>query len=347
MKKSTLLFGMFLLLAGCTSVAQPGEVANRGNGFSVLSWNVENMFDVEDDTLTRDEEFTPDGIRDWDSYRYYLKARMIWKTILSVAPSHPPEIIALCEIENEKVLRDIFIRSPFGNFNYRIIHHDSPDPRGIDVALVYDPSCFEVVDTAFIQPSLSGSHPTRDILYAALRHGTDTLHVFVNHWPSKYGGPGYTEPFRKEAAATLRRLADSVEQNHPGAYIICCGDFNDTPESVSIMQFMQETGIADTLIHCRFRHLIPEGKRAEGTIRFQGNWQKIDHYFVSEPFFNHNPVFRTDCSLVKICDPDFLVEPDEKYGGIKPFRTFEGMRYNGGVSDHLPVMLFVEAGKGP
>ena len=341
MKESFPLILLLVFLGSCHSNGQNVPAGSQGEGFTVFSWNLENCFDTVNDSLTLDDEFTPEGLRNWDRYRYYLKIRSAWKTILSAGGDRPPGIIALAEIENEKVLRDLFVRSPFGTFGYRIVHRDSPDPRGIDVALLYDPAFFELVDTAFIQPFLPGSHPTRDILYAVLRHDQDTLHLFVNHWPSKYGGTGYTEPFRKETAETLRHLTDSIFQNVADPYIICTGDFNDTPESVSISLLTEYHSEQDDAPGRSLVRLIPHDASVNGTIRFQGQWQVIDHFFLSTAFFNDQCSLCADSLSEVIYAPGFLLEPDEKYGGVKPFRTFDGMHYNGGVSDHLPVMLWV------
>ncbi len=332
---------MAVAIPACSLLCQKNTTSTEAKGFTILSWNLENLFDIYDDTLTVDEEFTPDGLRNWNNYRYYLKIRAVWKTILSVDEERPPAIIAVCEIENEKVLRDLFTNSPFGRFGYQIVHHDSPDPRGIDVALLYDPTFFELTDTSWYQPvtNLSEPHPSRDILYAVLRNGKDSLHIFVNHWPSKYGGAGYTEPLRKAAAATLHRLTDSVCAKHENAYILCMGDFNDTPESASIHS-MSVDGPARTLdsgsglVRLKMSH-----EKVDGTIRYQGQWQTIDHFFISGNFYSLASPFRVDSASAEIYAPDFLLEPDESYGGFKPFRTYTGMRYNGGVSDHLPVIL--------
>ncbi|HYW93984.1 MAG TPA: endonuclease/exonuclease/phosphatase family protein [Bacteroidales bacterium] len=341
MKKTRFLFLLLIAVPGCRSAGQPDGNVEQRSSFTIFSWNVENLFDTQNDSLTNDDEFTPDGLRSWDRYRYYLKTRAIWKTILSLDADGPPEIITLCEIENEKVLQDIFKKSPFGKYGYQIVHRDSPDPRGIDVALLYDTSVFTLVDTAFIQPlfDMTGSHPTRDILYARLTAANDTLHIFVNHWPSKYGGAGFTEPFRRRAAETLRNLTDSILSASPDSYVICVGDFNDIPESTAIQMLVSGTGPRGTKGHSPLVRLPLQKTNTEGTIRFQGQWQTIDYFFLSEAFFEGHGFFAVDSSGARIYSPGFLLEPDETYGGHKPFRTFTGMRYNGGVSDHLPVML--------
>ncbi len=237
MKTRVIFLVLLASISLCHSCGQQ-PIAGDGKSFTLFSWNVENLFDTVDDSLTLDDDFTPGGLMHWDRYRYYLKIRAVWKTILSTADGRPPSLIALCEVENGTVLKDLLVHSPFGKYEYRIVHRESPDQRGIDVALAWDPAVFELCDSAFFQPLIPAHHPTRDILYAKLRHGSDTLHVFVNHWPSKYGGTGYTGPYRKAAGATLRRLIDSVAAFNERASIICTGDFNDVPGSGSLEAFL-------------------------------------------------------------------------------------------------------------
>ena len=344
MKKVVIFLFLVILFYSCDMTGQSSSTAEDAAGFSVLFWNLENLFDTLDDSLTDDEEFTPQGMRNWDNYRYFLKTRSVWKTILAAGGRRPPEIIAVCEVENRKVLEDLFVRSPFGKYGYRIVHRDSPDPRGIDCALIFDSALFKLTSVSYIQPKLAdeGGHPTRDIVYAVLLSGKDSLHLFINHWPSKYGGTGFTEPYRKKAAEKLRNMVDSLFLYCDDPYVICTGDFNDTPESVSISGILLADPEDNREQEKKLIRIPPVMERVEGTIRYQGQWQCIDHFFASQKFFQTGPGFFIRDSLVRIYSPEFLLEEDDAYGGVKPYRTWIGIRYNGGVSDHLPILMQVE-----
>ena len=320
------------------------------SGFTVLFWNLENLFDIYDDSLTVDEEFTPFGERHWNTVKYQKKVNQIWKIILSTGDV-PPAVIAVCEVENLRVLEDVFQNSAFGEFGYRIVHQDSPDRRGIDVALIYDPKRIDLLSFSLIRVDLSlvGGDVTRDILRTKLKIGQDSCEIFVNHWPSKYGGTGITEGFRQFAAQTLRHAVDSVYAIDTSAYIICTGDFNDIPQSNSISGvllnkkngYKNENEILNKVSLRLKRAEVMHGFK-EGTIKFQGRWEMVDHFFLSENFFNNSGRLFVKDNSMQIFTSDFLLKKDEKYGGMKPYRTWQGFSYLGGISDHLPIMLRVK-----
>jgi Endonuclease/Exonuclease/phosphatase family len=297
---------------------------------SIMFWNLENLFDIYDDSTTLDEEFLPESIRHWNSYRYYAKINMIWKVILSAGYNNPPDLLTFAEVENGKVLNDLILYSPFGFFGYKIIHANSPDLRGIDVALAYNPDKINIDSSLYIKNELSnlGGGPTRDILYCKCRINKEVFHLFVNHWPSKYGGQAYTEAFRMNSARLLKVLTDSLI----GQKIICTGDFNDTPDSRCIQSLIKDE--KSNLILLR-----PLSPGTEGTIKYQGLWQYIDHFLVSPELLYKNNNLYSKLNLTYVYSPSFLLEKDLVYGGIKPFRTWSGFQYNRGVSDHLPIIL--------
>lgn len=266
---------------------------------TVMFWNVENYFDPFDDPLKNDDDFTPEGVKHWTWRRFERKRDGIAKTIISTADGFGalPVIVGLAEVENKMVLRQLVDKSPLEGFGYGFIHRESPDRRGIDVALLYRKAAFKVfkVDSLRVK-----SFPTRDILYVkGMLASGDTLHAIVVHLPSKLGGEKASGGRRDEALAVLDSCLDSIRTVRPEAKIIVMGDFNDGPESWK-----------------------------EGTIKFQGVWEAIDRFMV----YNLNvseAVYR----------PYFLLEEDKTYMGMKPRRTFIGPRYNGGLSDHLPIVL--------
>lgn len=310
-------------------LSKPLLCAGGGEGLVIFFWNVENLFHPENDSLTNDEEFTPGGARYWGFSRYYSKLNRTWKTIIAAGNPKPPDIIAVAEIENLRVMKDLLMYSPPGKYDYQIIHRESPDMRGIDVALFYDPAVLNLFLEEFIKVDLepSGGSPTRDILHAGFILGSDSLHIFVNHWPSKYGGAGYSDPFRMIAAKILSIEVNHISASFPGHKIICTGDFNDVIESESIKFFLNETPM---------KHVPSSGEFPDGSLKFQGKWETIDHFFVSD-----NLLEKMEKVSSHFFAPEFLFEKDEVYGGMKPFRTWEGFRYREGFSDHVPVLLEV------
>ena len=282
---------------------------------SVLFWNVENFFDYRNDsTSVSDREFSSLGERHWTKKRFYTKCNAFAKAILWIASTEGglPDVIGLAEVENAFVLRRAVGATALRKAGYKIVHYDSPDPRGIDVALLYRAQAVELVSLKVIRVD---SMRTRDILHARLwaRDGPETDY-FVCHLPSKYGGE--TESLRKRARA-VNRLLEAVDS--VTGPIVIMGDFNDTPDSPVFEEISR-----------RFRPLAkPLAAKGLGTIRFEGKWDFIDHFYVSHGF---------EAEMKPIQVP-FLMTPDRTHGGLKPLRTYSGPRYTAGVSDHLPVLL--------
>ena len=289
-----------------------------GTGVSsvLFFWNLENFFDPFDDPATLDDEFTARGERHWTWKRFGHKANGIAKTILAASEyGAPPDICAFAEVENRFVLRRLRDSTPLEKLDYEIIHRDSPDPRGIDVALLYRKSRFKPLRVEALK--VSDEFASRDILYVKGVLGADTVHIFVNHWPSKRGGAAVSGPKRAAAAARLSASCDSIRSASPWQRIIALGDFNDTPENISLP------------LH---NLAAPLAARGEGTIKYRGNREMIDQCFVSDS---------SGCTM-HIFKPLFLVEPDPAFTGDKPRRTYVGPRHNGGLSDHLPIILKIE-----
>ena len=285
-----------------------------------MFWNVENYFDTYDNPGTSDEEFTPTGDNRWSWKRFEKKRDDIAKTLLLAADEYGelPGIIGLAEIENSFVLQQLLEETPLARAGYKYIHKDSPDSRGIDVALLYREEKFKPLHTKYIEASF----PTRDVLYTkGVADGKDTLHIMVNHWPSKRGNESSSGKKREYVSLMVSRTVDSILRSSPDANILLMGDFNDTPDSGPLQNLGQLTNLAQ------------KAKGAEGTYKYQHDWSIIDQILVSE-----NMVARTG-KRMDIFAPESLFTEDAAYMGIKPKRTYSGPRYLGGVSDHLPVLL--------
>ena len=320
----------------------------RGSkGFRIVFYNLENFYDTVNDPLKQDEEFTPEGAKGWDSYRFRKKLNNTYKTLIATGGWVPPEIIGMCEIENRYVLDKIFSGTPIKTYHYQVIHHDSPDERGVDVALVYRPDrftpyCCKPVRVCFPGDSAGA---TRDILYVkGTLSGKDTLHLFVNHWPSRYGGYMASMINRSAAAAVLRRQVDSLFAGDKLANIVIMGDFNDEPADESILHILQAHGDTSNLQPGILYNLMPYSKSQShpGTIKFRDQWFTFDQFIVSGSVLLGLYGIKLSSTAAGIFFPSFLLEKDDAFFGFKPYRTFTGPSYKGGFSDHLPVYLDLE-----
>ena len=291
---------------------------------TLVELNCENLFDCYHDALKQDTEWLPASVRKWTPDRYWRKVNNIGQEILSCQEDGFPDLVALVEVENDSVLRDLTRRSLLRNAGYQYLMTQSPDVRGIDVALLYQPFSFRPIcyDELDVQP-LEGMRPTRDILYVqGETMNGDTLHVFVVHAPSRYGGEKATRPNRR---VVMERIVGALHLLPPDAKVIVAGDFNDYADSSSL-QYLEEYGLHNVTKDVVGSH------GAKGTYRYKGRWQSIDHVLVST-------VLCDSVAQTFVHDAPFLLEEDKKYGGFKPFRTYNGYRYQRGFSDHLPLVV--------
>ena len=319
----------------------------------VMFWNVENFFDWRNDSTTvSDVEFSAAGERHWTWKRFQAKANAFAKALFWVEAEtgRLPDIVGLEEVENAFVLRQVLQKTALRKLDYKYVHYDSPDRRGIDVALLYRSSRLELLDSKPCHLFASDTvMATRDILLCVFQKDSAKVAVMVNHHPSKYGGAAESEPRRRIAVERLRFLADSLESIGIDR-IIAGGDFNDTPEN-SVFQLLEPA-------------LLPMHmdlfRRGLGTIKYDGIWDLIDHIYVSPAFLEapvstppsdsssgnvdrqtdqaENPSTRVRMQILRI---PFLLTRDTVHSGEKPLRTYTGPRHTGGVSDHLPVLLEV------
>jgi endonuclease/exonuclease/phosphatase family metal-dependent hydrolase len=237
-----------------------------------------------------------------------------------------PDLVALCEVENDSVLFDLTKRSAIRTAGYEYVMTNSPDERGIDVALMYQPFSFSLIHSWSIRVKrLPDTRPTRDILYVSGRVITgDTLHVFVVHAPSRRGGERESRPYRLQVASQLAEAVDSIYALQSGAKIIVAGDFNDYHDSPAL-EYLYLHHLINISAGARGSH------GAKATYRWHGEWRSLDQILLSESMQHPE-------NACRIGDLPFLLEDDEKYGGKKPYRTYLGPRYLGGYSDHLPLV---------
>ena len=311
--------------------------------FRIVEYNVENLFDCRHDSLKNDEEFLPESKRHWTPDRFREKIRKIAQVILAAGDGQVPDLVGLCEVENEYCVRSLAQYSSLREAGYRYVMTDSPDERGIDVALLYQPATFRLlgVQRVRIPSEQLKRRPTRDLLHVTGKVVSgDTLDVFVCHMPSRSGGEAQSEPYRLLTAGVLRHTADSVMQARRRPNVVIMGDFNDYPSNRSIASVLGAIKPGKKPEMRKLYNLM-DGK-AGGTYRYRGEWGILDQMIVNGFLLKGNKKLHTSYENAEILAFPFLMEEDDRYGGDTPARTYKGLRYNGGYSDHLPVRLEME-----
>ncbi len=301
----------------------------------IMFYNVENFFDVYDDSLINDIDFTPDGAIHWTKSKYLAKRNNIYKTILSLGEGQPPAVVGLAEVENRRIIDDLIINTPLSRWDMGIVHFESNDHRGMDVSLLYRKNCVRILysKSIIIKTKELPDVKTRDILYSVLLINSDTIHVFVNHWTSRYRGLLESETLRLVAADVVRSAVDSLYSVNPNSSIVVMGDFNDCYENVSVSSLCSNN-------NCNLINMIPycENPDVKGTYKYHEQWLVFDQILLSNSLAKNDEGLAV-CGDVHVFAPGFLLESDFKYTGIKPNRTHIGYKYHGGFSDHLPVYV--------
>ena len=281
----------------------------------VVNYNVENLFHPKHDSVAgepkEDLEWTADGERHWSYTRYYRKEENIARVLTNIGEWDGVDVVGLQEVENALCVKRLCYTLRRGEYDF--VHYESQDRRGIDVAFIYKKSRVDTLRTRPIQVDL-GEQTTRDILYVCARvDRRDTLHFFVCHLPSQRGGKAESEWKRKAAKEVLQHAVDSVFNLHAEAKIIVMGDMNS--------EDLELNGLKD------------ERMNGEGTHKYQGRWTFLDHFYVSPSI--------DSLSQARVYDAEWIMEPDDKYLGLKPKRTYNGYHYQNGFSDHLPIVLHI------
>ena len=302
-----------------------GFAANAQNSdqMSVMFWNLENFFDwIDQGTGESDAEFSSRGKKHWTKEKFLIKCDAVSKAIFMAGEccGRIPDVIGFAEVENKSVLQKLLSSTLLRKCDYKVVHFDSGDRRGIDVALLYREGLFELISTSTKAPEYEGAKmTTRDMLHVALKKKSngDKYDFIVCHHPSKFGGEKISGPKRDAAMEALIHMCDSIG----GCRQVIMGDFNDSP---SASQFAMLEGRLINKSESLF-------KAHKGTIKYEGKWDLIDMFLVSPGL--------DLCTEMMIADFPFLMVKDSRHAGIKPLRTYSGPRYIGGVSDHLPIVL--------
>lgn len=328
--------GCLIIVWLCIFAGQAGAQSYR-----IVFYNVENLFDILDDPFTNDDEFTPAGSKHWTEVRYRKKLSHLAEALSKAGGEDLPAFIGLAEVENRTVVEELVQQPGLQDGSFRAVHRDSPDPRGIDVAFLYRPVVFRLLDSAFFEVTFPQDTAlrTRDILYVSGVVGKEILHFFVCHFPSMYGGEAKSEWKRVRAADIVRQKADSIRRADPGAKIVIMGDLNgkastEAQKVLGVRSSEQAEIVPEGLYNTGY-YLLYKGY---GSYRYRGDWQTLDHIIVSGTLLQGKRGMQAEKKMTVFSAP-FLLEKDLKYSGEKPLPSYRGPRYYGGYSDHLPVYL--------
>jgi len=309
------------------------------SAYTIAFYNLENLFDTIDDPNTLDDDFTPNGRKKWFHKRYKKKIKKLGNVIAQLGTEksfHGPAIIGVVEVENQQVLEDLVETKNLKGEHYGIVHYDSPDERGIDVALLYKKELFELLDSETFPLYLNGRNGerdyTRDVLLVTGNLNGELIHVLVNHWPSRRTGNGETADKRIKAAQLNTHIIDKIYSENENAKIIIMGDFNDNPTSKSVKQHLVSSQFYNPM-----ERLISRGK---GTLNHDSTWHLFDQIIFSKNFFEIEEN-KHSFKYAEVYDKHFLKEWNGKYKG-NPFRTYIGKWYQGGFSDHFPVYVYLK-----
>ena len=289
----------------------------ENSSLRIVSYNVENLFDTQHDTLKNDSSFLPDGMHHWTYRRYQTKIDRIAQVLVNIGGWESVPLVGLCEVENARCLRHLCYK--LRRFHYKYVHYDSPDERGVDVALLYDSTRISILNSQAI-PLILENDRTRDILYvSALYELRDTVHVMLCHLPSQLGGASSSDWKRQHAKSLLQSHIDSILLLQPSANIVLMGDMNTLPQDD---------------LNAMTNLMLPIQKSGLGTHKYQGIWTCLDQFYVSPSLVSR--------AQTTIFSPPWLMEEDVPYLDLKPRRTYVGYRYNDGYSDHLPIVLTIQ-----
>lgn len=338
-----------LFIAALVCLALPA-FAQKGDNYKVAAigfYNLENLFDTLDTPDKRDEEFLPGSRLRWNTEKYVSKQANMAKVISQLATDLSPDgvaILGVSEVEDRKVLEDLVAQPALKSRDYHIIHYESPDERGIDVGLLYQPKYFEPISSRAIpvvlkNPKTGIPDYTRDVLYVAGKFDGDTIHILVNHWPSRRGGQAASAWARAVAAGVGKAVADSLKQVNPNAKILIMGDLNDDPDSKSLTDVLKARRSADNLKPDElYNPMFDLYRDGNGTLAYKDAWDLFDQMILSKGFV-HKEAGGWQLYKAQVFRKPWLLQTEGAFRGY-PFRTFVGDIFINGYSDHLPVFLY-------
>ncbi|MDY2586131.1 endonuclease/exonuclease/phosphatase family protein [Winogradskyella aquimaris] len=312
---------------------------NNTSSYTIAFYNIENLFDLENDPFTNDDDFLPTSTKRWTVKRYTNKLRKLAKVISKIGEDgieESPAIVGLAEVENKKVLQDLIESEGLAGRSYNFVHYDSLDERGVDVAILYKSNLFEVISSETFSVELyteTGERDyTRDILLVHGKLQRNPIYIIVNHWSSRREGEKETEHKRIAAAKVVNTIVKRIKNKDASPKIIVMGDFNDNPEDISIKLLESESNLYNP-----FKTVHSYNK---GSLNHDFQWHMFDQILFSHNFFD---ISSSELRFVKadVFNPRFLKQYNGKYKG-QPFRTYVGKKYKGGYSDHFPVYIHLK-----
>lgn len=325
----------------------PISQAQNSQKISIGFYNLENLFDTIDTPEVRDTEFTPSEAKKWNSKLYFEKIDHMAKVIAQIAIDKTPKglaILGLCEVENKEVVEDLVNHPLLKDRNYKIAHINSPDKRGIDVALIYQAELFEMESTLAFPLKIEGKLDfySRDQLLVSGKLIGEEIHFLVNHWPSRSGGEERSRYLRNAAGDLSRSISDFILNLDPDAKIIIMGDLNDDPHNASVTEHLRATGDMNKVSQNCFYDPFALLHKPDsfGSLAYRGKWNLFDQIIVTPALIKAKRK-KWQFSEAHVFDADFLKNAEGKYKGF-PFRTFAGNHYLGGYSDHFPVYILLE-----
>ena len=341
--KRTLALILFLTLSFNLNCQ---DLPSAKNSVTIAFWNVENLYDTFNDPKTNDDEFLPESPKKWNEEKYRKKISDIGKVLSEINQKELPSLIGLAEVENQKVLEDLITSQKLRKSKYGIIHYDSKDERGIDVALLFEKDKIEVIDSKAIPVEFGPDiqDVTRDILYVKCKIKDDNIyHIFVNHWPSRTPTAEESETKRIAAALVLRKEVDKILNFENHARIIIMGDFNDEPTNRSVMQILNSSNKKKNVYYRDLYNLMYDAHNTanEGSIAYKNNWQMFDQIIVSQEVLSKGNGYYISNDGGRVFKGEGVLFTNPETKTVSPNRTYGGNNYYGGVSDHLPVFIIL------
>ena len=341
MKKVLLLLSiMAFALSSATAQQKPHMVA---------FWNLENLFDIYDDPEIHDEEFTPNGVKQWNEIKYEKKLANLERVLFDIAAVQKeyPIVIGVSEVENRTVLEDLISQPKLKGANYRICHYDSPDARGVDVAFLYRSDVFKLEGSDNIKLKVEElpDFRTRDLVVMWGTIDGEPFYFLVSHWPSRLGGKEASQFKRDACAKQIREIKDSLLANNPATKVIVMGDFNDDATDASLVKVLGAKGKVKELETGDFFNPFNAMLRAnKGTLAYQDSWNLFDNICVTENLVNaaegEYRLIKGDKFYGNIFVRNYMLQQEGQYKGY-PLRTFVSNNFQNGFSDHFPVYIFI------
>ena len=301
--------------------------------FSIGFYNLENLFDPFDQKANLDKDFTPTGKFQWDEQKYSKKINQLSEVIAKIGlhgSEQPPILLGVCEVESESCLQDLVNSSALERFNYGYVFQKSEDPRGMQVALLFQKEFFKVLSyETYTIEFQTDVEPTRDVLQVTGELFGQNLHCLINHWPSRKDGTIKTNHKRISAADLVQKIIGQLSDNEEDPKIIIMGDFNDDPSNQSMLMLDSSQFV---------NSMVSFHKQKKGSVKYKGKWIMFDQILFSKNLQNHT-CFSYQSSHIYV-DPS-LIQKSGRYKG-SPKRTFTGNYYQGGFSDHFPVYIYLE-----